>query len=401
MENAGTLAAKIKLDFTVTDGGLMDALWFDFVQVKDGAIVGEFTRKPMSELETIAEGFELPLLKGENVQFILVYGMNEGASNTYMEKTFIADVAIAAAQYTEEKDGFGNNQYDKGAAWPLTNDEDAVEAGKTAKVNGVYYDTVNDAIAAAEPGAQIYLLCDTTAAVKVPAGAEIHLDLGGNTLTTTGSALVNDGKILSLSGGSIVSEAGYGVVNRGTIGVMNVNVQSEKVDAIVNGSKTVAAVIEEIAGGSYQGHADTYGSQTVGSFGLYNYTTSTVKLISGGTFQGSSTALRNYGTIESVTGGRFECPYMDGNNKTFCDNTTVGNVYYNNAPLSVTGGVWYNGQAKGPRLADGYRWEQGEICTMTSGKRYIRYDEETKTPAHWEDDPAGANYYYFTVVPKA
>ena len=33
VQNNGTLAAKIKLDFTVIDGGLQDALWFDFVQV--------------------------------------------------------------------------------------------------------------------------------------------------------------------------------------------------------------------------------------------------------------------------------------------------------------------------------------------------------------------------------
>ncbi len=118
VENAGTLAAKIKLDFTVEDGSLTDALWFDFVQVKDGAVVGAFQKRPMSELETIADGMELPLLANENVQFILVYGMNESAGNAFMEKTFSADVAILAAQYTEEEDGFGSEQYDKDAAYP-------------------------------------------------------------------------------------------------------------------------------------------------------------------------------------------------------------------------------------------------------------------------------------------
>ena len=62
VENAGTLAAKIKLDFTVNDGGLMDALWFDFVRVEKGEVKGEFTSRPMNELETIADGLELPLL---------------------------------------------------------------------------------------------------------------------------------------------------------------------------------------------------------------------------------------------------------------------------------------------------------------------------------------------------
>ena len=121
VENEGTLAAKIKVDFTVEDGGLMEALWFDFVKVENGEAVGNFTRRPMSELETFAENLELPLLeKGDNVQFILIYGMDENAGNGFMGKTFTADVTILATQYTGEKDGFGNDQYDKGAEWPLS-----------------------------------------------------------------------------------------------------------------------------------------------------------------------------------------------------------------------------------------------------------------------------------------
>ena len=88
MQNNGTLAAKIKLDFTVIDGGLQDALWFDFVQVKDGQVTGQFTKRPMSELATIAQDLELPVLKDESLQFILVYGMNEEAGNEYQDKNF-------------------------------------------------------------------------------------------------------------------------------------------------------------------------------------------------------------------------------------------------------------------------------------------------------------------------
>ena len=119
VENEGTLAAKIKVDFTVEDGGLMEALWFDFVQVEDGEVKGNFTRRPMNTLETFAENLELPLLeKGDNVQFILVYGMDENAGNAFKDKSFTVDVAILATQYTKEEDGFGNDQYDKGANYP-------------------------------------------------------------------------------------------------------------------------------------------------------------------------------------------------------------------------------------------------------------------------------------------
>ena len=153
-------------------------------------------------------------------------------------------------------------------------------------------------------------------------------------------------------------------------------------------------MIEEISGGSYLAHPETYGSGTVGSCGLYNGTYAVVKLISGGYFQGSSVAFRNYNKngIESVTGGFFDCPYMDENGKTFCDNTTIGNVFYNNAPLSVTGGTWYNvGTKINSKLGEGYTLVQGDVCEMTSYKTYT-------SDRLWEDSESGNVYYYYTVT---
>ena len=122
---SGTLATKIKVDFTVLENDLTNALWFDFVQVdENGQISGKFTRRPMSTLETFADNLELPLSADKSVQFILVYGMNEEAGNEYQGKSFAADVSILAAQYTEETDGFDSNQYDKDAAY------DTVVSGK-------------------------------------------------------------------------------------------------------------------------------------------------------------------------------------------------------------------------------------------------------------------------------
>ena len=120
--NNGTLAAKIKLDFKVTDDGLMDSLWFDFVMVDDnGTLVGSFDKKPMSQLDKIGKAVELPLLNaGDNVKFVLVYGMNENADNSAQGKTFNADVSIMAKQEVKETDGFGNNSYDKNATYPVS-----------------------------------------------------------------------------------------------------------------------------------------------------------------------------------------------------------------------------------------------------------------------------------------
>ena len=118
VENAGTLAVKIRLEFE-TAGDLTDALWFDFIQVKSGEVTGSFTKRPMNTLSTFAENLELPIIaKGDKLEFILVYGMYEEAGNEYKETDFTANVSILAAQYTYEKDGFDNTDYDKDALYP-------------------------------------------------------------------------------------------------------------------------------------------------------------------------------------------------------------------------------------------------------------------------------------------
>ena len=127
VENAGTLAAKVKLEFT-TSGDLTDALWFDFIQVKDGNIAGTFTKRPMNKLAALAEDIELTIEEGVNVQFILVYGMYEDAGNDYQGKSFKVDVAIKATQAAVEEDGFGNTDYDTGATYPASNEQEVIEA---------------------------------------------------------------------------------------------------------------------------------------------------------------------------------------------------------------------------------------------------------------------------------
>ncbi|WP_367924010.1 TasA family protein [uncultured Ruthenibacterium sp.] len=113
VKNSGNLAAKIRLSFTTKNGGLQDALWFDFVQLDaDGNVTGNFEKRPMSELNALAQQMELTVEKDETIRFVLVYGMKEEAGNEYKGKTFSADVSILATQAPVEKDGFNNDQYD-------------------------------------------------------------------------------------------------------------------------------------------------------------------------------------------------------------------------------------------------------------------------------------------------
>lgn len=109
--NNGTLAADVQVKFDVKDGGLMNALWFDFINTENG----QFTKRPMSQLAALGDATTITLEKGQSVSFILVYGMNEEAGNEYQGKDFSADVKIIATQATVEKDGFGSDQYDKDA----------------------------------------------------------------------------------------------------------------------------------------------------------------------------------------------------------------------------------------------------------------------------------------------
>ena len=119
VSNAGTVAAKIKLHFEVS-GDLTPALWFDFVRVEGNNAVGSFTKRPMSTLATFAQNLTLPLVTtGDSVTFMLIYGMDTTANNTYQGKTFSVDVTILATQYNAEEDGFGDSDYDQDAEFSV------------------------------------------------------------------------------------------------------------------------------------------------------------------------------------------------------------------------------------------------------------------------------------------
>ena len=100
--NNGSLNAAVKVDFVTEDGGLAGALWFDFVQVQDGAVTGTFMRREMSTLETFAQALEFELAPEESLRFILLYGMQESAGNEYKSTSFTADVYILARQTNED-----------------------------------------------------------------------------------------------------------------------------------------------------------------------------------------------------------------------------------------------------------------------------------------------------------
>ena len=190
--NKGSLAAKVKLDFTVTDGGLMNALWFDFVQVTDEGQSGQFTKRPMNTLEQFAEAPEFSLASGESISFILMYGMYEEAGNVYQGKEFTADVSIIAKQDTVETDGFGSDQYDKDAVYPeLINDTN----GFISAIAGV---PNNGTIRFSED----ISFPTTTAGDARNINKTLNIDFSGNTAFSTNE---NDNAVFRVVGNSRVN----------------------------------------------------------------------------------------------------------------------------------------------------------------------------------------------------
>ena len=191
VSNAGTVAAKIKLHFEVT-GDLTPALWFDFVRVENGKAV------------------TLPLLTtedGKSVTFLLIYGMDTTADNTYQGKIFSVNVTILATQYNAESDGFGDSDYDQDAGFPApyvlpegvtiaSFDDNAA----LAYADGIYYQDVADAVA---EGGTIYLKPYSTTNLK---GAHTPIPANGITLyanhATFNSDLAVDTYDQSASGGT-------------------------------------------------------------------------------------------------------------------------------------------------------------------------------------------------------
>lgn len=135
----------------------------------------------MDTLETFASGLEFTLEAGDELCFILFYGMSEDAGNVYQGKSFGVDAYILARQATE------GAEYDEAVARVATAEDlaAAVAEGKTAVLTE---DVTVDTIPVNEEG-------DTA------------IVLGGNTLTTnqTGRITAASGKTISISDGTIIA----------------------------------------------------------------------------------------------------------------------------------------------------------------------------------------------------
>ena len=96
---------------------------------------------------------------------------------------------------------------------------DVKETPKVAEVDGVKYETVNEAIAAAN-GKTVKLLNDVNEDVVVPSGVTVTLDLNGKTLTNVSSDNITNNGTLTITGEGTVDNVTNGkaaILNKGTL----------------------------------------------------------------------------------------------------------------------------------------------------------------------------------------
>ena len=120
-----------------------------------------------------------------------------------------------------------------------------------AQIDNTTYNTLSDAIAAAENGKTITLLSNTSGQVVIPTDKDITLDLNGNTITHTGETVYNLGKLTirdssNDKSGKIISTGyvGVGVGHNSTTTIEYATIESVE-GAVITGYATGATITIE------------------------------------------------------------------------------------------------------------------------------------------------------------
>ena len=206
-----------------------------------------------------------------------------------------------------------------------------------AQIGETVYETLEEAIAAAQNGDTIKLLDDVTGNFTIPAGKNVSLDLNGHTITATNTStpVITNRGTLNVYGGTIVNNGLYfpGVLGDGGVAVMNygvatVNVTTNK-GAIVNRSTASTTPNLTIAGGTYAGNPLALSSEN------NSYT-----VINGGDFITGEAAFvtAKSGATTEVNGGNFACLGTDSESNWIVNGGNVNaiTVDENTSDISIT-----------------------------------------------------------------
>ena len=193
-----------------------------------------------------------------------------------------------------------------------------------AKVNGVSYSSLQEAINAAQDGETVTLLTDATEDVTVAAGKNVTLDLDGKTLTNTNA-----------------EKATLTIAKDATATVKNGNV--------IGGSSHYT--IDNYGTSTFEGIAATAGN--TGSSMVRNAGTLTIE--SGSYAGGLNVVKSEEGSTLAINGGKFELSYASSQGYT--------GVIFNYGNATITGGEficsasyvkWAHPQCVATGVVDGY-----------------------------------------------
>ena len=176
--------------------------------------------------------------------------------------------------------------------------QEQVDALAVAKIGDVGYITLEAAIAAANAGDTVKLLADVTADVTID--KNITLDLGGKTLTNTGTGkatvTIAKGATAIVKNGNVKGgDSYYDIQNNGTATFEGVIATGNNVASLVDNYGTLT-----IKSGSYTGGLDTIKNEPGATLTI---TGGDFKLEKGSS-KGFTGVVFNYGTL-TITGGTF------------------------------------------------------------------------------------------------
>lgn len=257
------------------------------------------------------------------------------------------------------------------------------EMDAVAAIGGTKYTSLAAAIAAAQDGNTVTLVADTTEDISISGTKNLTLDLGGKTLTNTGSGkatlFVGGGASVSVKNGSIIGGASYYNIMCGTeedptgsIEFTNVTATAGNIGASmadnwgtmtfqsgtytggINTVKSEPTGTLYINGGSFEcSYAKAYGFTGV----ILSYGTATV---TGGTFTQNATTYRAYPAVFVTAKDKDDDlpPHTIITGGTFINNhsnkkTTYAMGKASNSDFEITGGFYSTAPASSA-IANGY-----------------------------------------------
>ena len=311
--------------------------------IQDGAAISIVNRTGYKGLDTVTvSGGTFTAKKGNSA--IKAYDWENKTESVF---TASAKVAVSGGTFSSEvsedlcAEGFiptknADGTYD-------------VKAGKyVAQIGSTKYETLEEAIVAANAGDTVTLLADVTADVVI--NKNITLDLGGKTLTNTGAGKAT----ISVTGGTVT-------VKNGTVigGTSYYNIEVTKGS---NANLTLEDVTAT-AGNTGSSMIDNWGTLTITS----------------GTYSGGLNVVKSEeGSTLVIKGGKFTLDYAPSSGYTatilvYGDTTITGGEFIQSL---TTTGSWAHPQVVMTGIVDGYtaitRVTGGTFTNKKSGEGIFR-----------------------------